>query len=792
MRTANRRIWASALALAVGVVAPGGHLLLVKSVHAQETEAEQAVHRFDIQAGPLSAALNRLAEQAGLTLSYDPSLTAGKHTGGLQGEHTSADALQRLLADTGLTARFDGASTVSLERNTASDSTRLAPLGVSGFMEDPYGSVDGYAARRSGTAMKSDIPIIDTPASIQVVPRDVIDDQNAQRLEDVARNVSGVQFGGSNGNRSDNVNVRGFSTGRFAKDGFLSASTFGDAGFLNLANIERVEVLKGPATVLYGQNEPGGLINLVTKKPQPDPFYDFTGTYGRFDFYRGEADVNQPLNEDGTVLARLSGAYQESDSFRDYFRTTRRAQIAPSLRWLASDRTTVDLQLEYYEQDQQSDRGVPVVDGRPMALPRSRYLGSRDDRAKMDEVRLHAVVEHAFQNGWELRTLARYADTSARFLSSHPMGLEPDNRTLNRLFYDMDQEYQNYGLQTNLSRELRTGAVSHQLLVGADANLTRFDSENHTAPIDPIDIHNPDYSAQPGAYDDPSLQDRRVDFYGIYLQNLMSFGEHWKVLLGARYDQATTRFFQDGDTVTDETASELSPRAGVVFQPWDHSTLYASYTTSFQPQLSGETASGDAFEPEEGEQIELGAKREWLGGRASTTLAVFELTRTNVATADPNNPGASIQTGEQRSRGVELDVAGEFLPGWRTMASLTYLDAEVTRDNTYDTGNRLPNVSRWSGSLWNVYAFQSPTLQGLELGAGLYAVGSRTGNLENSYDLPGYGRVDLLARYRVNPNLRLSLNVDNLLDKEHIEAPGGWSVYPGAPRTVYARVDLNF
>ncbi|MCC5810779.1 MAG: TonB-dependent receptor [Ectothiorhodospiraceae bacterium] len=790
MHTTNNKMRASALALAVGIMMPGGHLLLAKAVLAQEVDAEQAVHRFDIPAGSMSGALNQWAQQAGVTLSYDPALTAGARSQGLQGNLDEREALERLLSGSGLRARFVADSTVVLER--VDDGTRLAPLSITAPAEDPYGPVDGYVARRSGTAMKADIPIIDTPASIQVVPRDVIDDQNAQRVTDVVRNVSGVQVGGSGGNRGDNINVRGFSTGRFAKDGFLAAASFGDAGFLNLANIERVEVLKGPATVLYGQAQPGGLINLVTKKPQAEAFYDITGTYGRFDFYRGEIDFNQPLNADGTVLGRLSGAYQDSDSFRDYSRTTRRAQIAPSLRWLASDRTIVDLQLEYYEQDQQADRGLPAVNGRATTLPRDRYLGSDSDRARMDELRLQAVVDHTLRNGWEIRSLARYADTNAKFRDAFPLGLDTDGRTLNRLSYDFDQEYKNYGFQTNLTGSFDTGPLSHQLLIGVDANLTRFDSANRTAPIDSVDIFDPDNSAQPGAFSEPNFQDRRVDFYGLYVQDLISLSDRWKLLLGARYDYATTRFAQNGSWVTDETDRELSPRAGLVFQPVDNLSFYASYTTSFQPQLSGQTAAGNAFEPEKGEQVELGVKREWLDGRASTTLAVFELTRENVSTADPANPGFSIQTGEQRSRGVELDVAGEWLPGWRMIGSVTYLNTEITRDNTYATGNRLPNAPRWSSSLWNIYAFQGPALRGLELGAGVFAVGSRKGDLGNTIEVPGYARVDLLARYRVNPNLRLSVNVDNLLDKHYIEAPGTTQNYPGAPRTVYARATLSF
>lgn len=677
-------------------------------------------------------------------------------------------------------------------RTPAQEAT-LDPITVEGAAESAYGPVEGYRAGRSSTATKTDAPIIDTPASVQVIPREVIEDQGAESLSDAVRNVSGVRNAGTFGNRSDGLSIRGFSGTRLAKDGFLAPASFGDIGFLDLANVERVEVLKGPASVLYGQGEPGGLINVVTKKPRPESLHSLEGAAGSYGFLRAQADLNEPVDEDETLLFRLNAAYQEADSFRDFFIDSDRSQFAPSLRWLASQDTTLDLQLEYYDQTQQFDRGLVAIGDRADVLPRDRFLGERFSQYEADELRFNAVVDHRFDETWSWRSAFRTSRSDGDRFSADPRGLQADGRTLNRRVADLQQEMDNYAAQTSLVGSFDGGAVEHEVLVGLDINATRFESDFRQAPLDPIDVFNPVYGAQPGAFSEVSTQDRRIDFYGLYLQDLISFGEHWKLLLGGRYDHADTEYELDGELITDALDKELSPRAGVVYKPVQDLSLYASYTESFQPFVFSVSADGSPFDPELGEQIEAGVKRDWLDRRLSTTLAVFELTRQNLLTADPDDPGFSIQTGEQRSRGVELDISGEILPGWKVIGSLAWLDAEITEDNTLEVGNELQNAPEWSGSLWSSYMLQGGSLSGLEIGGGIFAVGRREGDLDNSFQAPGYTRVDAFAGYRISRNLRVSLNVKNLFDKEYIEAPiGRTQVYPGEPRSIFARLSASF
>lgn len=655
---------------------------------------------------------------------------------------------------------------------------------------------DAYRADSATTATRSDAPILDIPASIQVVPREVLEDQRATETMDALRNVSGVQNAGTFGNRSRGVNLRGFQSFRFAKDGFFSPASFGDVGFLDMANVERIEVLKGPASVLFGQNEPGGLVNIVTKKPQAQALRRIElnsgfvkGADDDVNELRGHLDINQPFSE--TVFARFNAAYQEGDSFRNFFIDSDRTLLAPAVRWQPTERTKVDLQLDYFDQRQQFDRGLVAVDGNPRALPRDRFLGERFSQFEAEEMLVQATLEHRFSKALRLRSRARYSDSDADRFSADPRGLQDDGRTLNRRVADLDQRIDNYGLQNDLIVELDTGWASHEIVAGVDLNATRFDSGFRTASLDPIDIFEPQFGAQPGEFGPVSTQDRRIDFLGLYLQDRIGLGTRWSLLLSARFDFADTRFKRDGATVTDTEDREFSPRAGLVFHATPTLRLYTSYTESFSPFVFAAPEGGGSFNPETGEQVELGAKKAWLGGRLSTTVALYNLKKQNVLTDDPENPDRSIQTGEQRSRGVEIDIAGELLPNWQLIASAAFTNAEVTEDNVIAVGNALEDAARWSGSLWSTYTLAGGPLPGARIGGGVFYVGDRAGDLVNSFEVDSYTRVDLFSRLPVPglPALTVALNIENVFDRKYIAAASGASsVEPGQPRSVFLRL----
>ncbi|MFO7858709.1 MAG: TonB-dependent receptor, partial [Ectothiorhodospiraceae bacterium] len=286
-------------------------------------------------------------------------------------------------------------------------------------------------------------------------------------------------------------------------------------------------------------------------------------------------------------------------------------------------------------------------------------------------------------------------------------------------------------------------------------------------------------------------QDRDVDFAGIYLQDLVSLGDHWKILAGGRYEQADTRFARGGTVLNDATDQELSPRLGLIYKPNPDTTLYTSYTESFNPFVFRVRESGEPFEPETGEQIEAGIKRSLFDGRMTASLAGFEITKENVLTPDPDDPDRTIQTGEQRTRGIELDVTSDRIAGWQFVGTLSYLDAEVTEDNAIAEGNQLPNAPDWSGSLWAVHQFQQ--WPALELGGGLFFVDDRAGDIDNTFRADSYQRMDLFARYTLRENLRFQVNVNNVFDEEFIASSTGRTrVEPGAPLQAFARLEYRF
>ena len=772
--------------------------LIVPIASAQDATAPNATRTLDIAAGPLNRTLKVIATAYGVSVFASDALIEGRQADAIKGRYDVDGALSVALLGTGLAASGSTGGSYVIVASPAASSSGESDFNDMNAQSDTqiveemivYGRWEPFSA----TGTKMDISILDTPASVQIVPQEVIDTQNAINLSDVVRNISGVQNDGSSGNRFDRFNLRGFRGDRLAKDGLLGAASFGEAGLMDLANIERVEVLKGPNSVLYGQNEPGGLINLVTKKPEQERFYVVDATYGTFDFARFQLDVNQPITEDGKLLFRLNTAYQDTNSFRDHLRDSERIIVAPSLRWSAAPDTVIDLQVEYYDQEQPNDRGIVQIDGDAQALPRERYLGEEFSISGADEIRFSALVNHRLNQDWSINGIFRFTDSDSFQFSADARGLQDDGRTLNRRVGDFRQAFETYSAQVNLTGRFSTGPINHAVLAGLDVGITRLDAAFVTAPLDPIDVFNPVYGAQPGEFGSLFERAQDIESYGAYFQNLIAFTDQLKVMLGGRFDIVNTDVSSGERIITNPDDHEFSPRAGILFQPVEDLSLYASYTESFIPLFLASSSEGtSAFDPETGQQTELGVKRVWGGGLLTTSLSVFELTRQNVLQEDPDNPDLAIQTGEQRSRGVEVDISGELTEGWNIIATLTYLDTEITEDLVLEVGNEFQNVPEWAGSLWTTYAFQEGAARGFELGAGLFFVTERQGDFENTFKADGYTRVDAFARYSINERIEFLVNIDNVFDEDFIEvARGDQRLYPGASQSVFGRVRLKF
>jgi len=654
----------------------------------------------------------------------------------------------------------------------------------------------GYRVPNASTATRTDTPLRDIPQSIQVVPQQVLEDQQATRLQEALRNVSGVNQGNTFGSTSDAFVIRGFaatSSGNILRNGFRLPDT--DLAFFDVANIDRVEVLKGPASVLYGNLEPGGVINIVPKVPLARPSYEVGLQVGSFGLVRPTLDFTGPLNNSGTLRYRLNAVYERANGFRDYDQNIERYFIAPTLLWQISDRTDLTLDLEYLNDERPFDRGiVNDVNFKIPNIPFDRIIGEPDDVSRTETFSIGYTLEHRFSDQWKIRNAFRYTGSEVFNYRAEPLYDTDESGDTSRNFRSNDNFSASYAFQANVVGNVTTGTIRHTLLAGVDwLRNTRTGGQRRFPGTTTLNIFDPIYGARRPALSELTrnffTRDTRSDLIGFYLQDQIAFTDNLKLLVGGRFDIVDQ--FSDEiwlDTTTEQYDTAFTPRVGIVYQPIQPLSLYASYSRSFSPNTST-NAAGDFLDPERGTQYEVGLRGELANGRLVVNLAAYDITKTNVATQDRDNPDFSVATGEVRSQGIELDVIGEILPGWRIIASYAYNDARVTEDNDSSrVGLRLQDAPYNTFSLWSTYEIQTGTLQGLGFGAGVFYVGDRIDGFIPSVTLEEYVRVDLGIFYR-RDNWRVALNIKNLLDKEYIQS-GFYN--PGEPFTVVGSVSIRF
>ncbi|MFQ4136758.1 TonB-dependent siderophore receptor [Nodosilinea sp. PGN35] len=657
--------------------------------------------------------------------------------------------------------------------------------------------VTGEQDGSTSLGTRTDTPLRDVPQSIQVVPQEILRDQQVTRLDDALRNVPGVSPDFNSG-PTLTYRIRGFEAlnNNLLRNGQIDA---GAGEYVELGSVEQVEVLRGPASVLFGLGNPGGSINLVTKQPLSDPFYAVDATLGSDSFYRGAVDLSGPLNESETVLYRLNAAYRNSGSFIDFYNSDN-LNISPVIS-INGDRGSLTLEGDYIEtRDSGFTPFVPVIGSvlpNPNGtIPRNRNVGEPSDQINSTLVRVGYRLEHELSDSWTIRNSFLYNHRDYSDKRTLPGALQADNRTLNRSYREFEFESISYSLATSVVGEFSTGSIQHELLFGVDLNsYENLVPSFRSAAAAPLDIFNPIYGQAPGALGADFSNTTITRSLGVFLQDQIDLTDNLIVVLGGRFDtfDQTSEDFS-ASTRSDLSDSAFSPRLGIVYQPIAPLSLYASYTSSFTPG-SGVFLFGGSLDstvqPERGRQYEIGAKAD-ISDRLSTTLSLYDLTRTNVLTEDPNNPGFQIQTGEQNSRGLELNLTGEILEGWTVYAGYAYTDARITQDNTFTVGNRLPNTPYHSFNLWTAYEIQTGNFQGLGAGLGLFFAGDRAGDLENTYDIPSYLRTDAAIFYNRN-QFRAALNVRNLFNINYFEnGSSSTRVNYGQPFTLQGTVSWQF
>jgi iron complex outermembrane receptor protein len=661
-----------------------------------------------------------------------------------------------------------------------------APEGASHFEEVLVNGrrIQNYSAIDALTGTKSNALLKDLPLSVSVVPAELIEDRAIGQLSEALDNVAGAQRKqGYGGVQNFGAYLRGFDSS------FLTLRNgIRDFGFYTLrdtANAERFEVLKGPASVLYGAVYPGGITNTITKKPVFQPLARAIVTAGSHDRFRAEADLGGPVADN--VFYRLNLAAEHANSFRDHV-GSKNYFVAPVATWLIGEQTILTAEVEYKHSDYTWDLGLPR---HPVAfqLPINRFIGEPDGINKADSVFSTTRLEHEFSPSWKVRQILGYAFTDGDYKLRSPTGVAANGRTVNRVAYDTWEKSHTYVAQHEVAGDLSFWDTRHQLVAGVENYETQQSYSFLFSSLAPIDAFNPTYGAQPGPGGFVLFADQNDSrAVGLYAQDLVSIGEQWKLLLGGRYDSvknATVNLLTRIKT-SRKRDSAFSPQAGLVYQPDAATSLYVSYGESFLSVTSGRTASGADLKPESGRQVEIGIKRQWLDGALITSLALFDITRFNVSTPDPVTPAFRIQTAEQASQGAEVEVHGAPLTGWDVSLALSYIDAKVTRDNSFRVGSRLPGAPKYIASFWNKYSFGEGSLAGLELGGGIYYTARRAVALPNpAFDLPAYVRLDAMISYPFD-RWKFQLNIKNLADETIYDLTSS-SIMPQEPRSVTFR-----
>lgn len=667
--------------------------------------------------------------------------------------------------------------------------------------------VTGERERLAAGVGKSEAPIRLTPATINIVDRELIDVRQPRNFVEALRTVPGVNQT-SPRISTQNLLSRGFSlrqAGGEFRNGLRHFETSNLAP--ELTNTERFELLKGPASVLYGIGGLGGVLNVVTKTPiTGDNFVEAEVTAGSYGFYRGASDVNVTLGDGWS--ARVSAHIERAGSFQDDVDQDS-VLVAPVIAWRPDDRTTLVLDFEYLRADLSGNRTGTPADGSALPSPSGRY----PKRLTVADPNFNSIERTQIYAGYTFdRQLSEALSFRQGFLynsspendlaETNPQGfvggLTGPRRVLTRRLSLFVSEWSSFALDTNLAARFATGRLRHDLLVGVDLYYDKVDNFGQGAPLPPIDIFAPVYGVDitgPLVVNFDASTRRR--WAGLYLQDTISLGETLRLLLSGRVNYTGVK---NTNRLTPALSREANdspflPRIGLVWTPAEPISLFASWSRSFQP-LVGANAAGESFVPEEGESYEIGAKGQ-LGGVAAT-LALFDMVRTGVTTTDPLNPQFSIQTGEQTSRGVELELDGELVPGWRVTAAYTYLDTEVSRDNRLLVGQPLRGVPDHSASLWTTYRLSQGPLAGLGLSGGIFHESSRWGELvaatavASAFRIPGYTRVDLGASWRRGPYEAI-VAVENITNTRYFSGVlSRLSTYYGSPTSVTATLRARF
>ncbi|TFY88970.1 TonB-dependent siderophore receptor [Pseudomonas kairouanensis] len=768
------------LALAINLAS-----LTALSLAISSPVAAQEAARYAIAAGPLGPALNQFAQQAHVALLFDSQTVAGRTTGGLQGEFPVAQGFAQLLNGSGLQA-VQGANGYVLVALNTSGSLELGPTSVTGLSEESSTEhVKGYVATRNLSATKTDTPIIETPQSLSVVTSDEIRDRQSETLSQTLDLTPGFTSQPTSFNRtSDRFRIRGFdvesATGGSLRDGLRLQNNSYD-GVQEPYGLERAEVIRGAASVLYGQLSPGGLINTVSKRPSQTPYHEINLQAGQNNRKQLSADFTGPVGDSDTLSYRLTLLDRKSDTAADHINNDK-VYVAPALTWRPDDDTSLTLLSFYQKTETGFSAPLPyqltkgVGSGR-FQIGRHDFIGEPDyDEMNGEMSALGYEFEHRFDEHTRISHKLRYyqSEVTWRYLQVNiagtNIGTAQTTGILRRQYSDREERSRGLASDTNIESKWQFGDWQHTFLLGFDGYDTSYDSHNFRGNAPSLNLATYPYG-QPVVVNKNPATDRgsQIDTLqkGIYFQDQIKFDERWILLLGGRHDWADqhTELFRNGaDSGKSDEATTW--RAGLVYKADNGLAPYISYSESFFP-VAGTNKAEQSFVPTEGRQYEIGIRYQPEGSATLLSAAVYQLEQKNVLSQDRTDINFSVQVGEVRSRGFELEAKTEVTPNLSLIASYAYIDARITKsDIASEIGQRSEDTPYHQAALWADYRLAALGVPQLRIGGGARYKGTTQASGVPS-SMPAYTLYDARASYEIDPHWEVALNANNVTNKRY-------------------------
>jgi len=770
---------------------------------------------FDIPSGPLGRVLNEFSRQAGVYLVGSHELAQNHQSDGLRGRHSIQQGLEHLLRGTGLQAVRQGASGYVLQPGSAVDVVQLQPMSVIGAeVQDANGQSDaGYRAIQSATASKTNTSVLEIPRSISVVTRRRMDDQKSQTLTEVLGYVPGIfapPFAAGDGQAGDLFFIRGFNATDYGygllRDGLRVQGNRYDTTSEPFG-LERVEVFRGPTSILYGENAPGGVVNLVSKRPTVDSRGEVQLSYGTHDRRQLGVDVSGPLNEGGSVLGRMVVLGRKSDTQVDH-QPDDRLYLAPSLTLNFDDANALTLLGTYQRDRTLIELGYPAA-GTLLRHPNgkidpSTLLGNPDwDDFERETWTLGYEYSHRFNESWQFRQNSRYMQSRIDRREMWPGNLDNAGFGTNVIntAYDRENRSIAYSLDNQVEGNFKLAEVDNTLLVGASLDRTSFNQNWNAGFGGIVNVFDPVYTGSPvtsTAVQNALLEQR---LYGLYTQ-LQSRIDNWVFLLGGRYDRVNSSYRNKAGTLNapadlDYWDGQFTWQAGLMYQFDNGVSPYLSYSTAYNPTQQVSSSSGP-LDPTTSEQYEAGVKYEPKGWNTTVSASIYDLRKKDDSLYD-SVVGDYRNIGRSRAKGVELEVSSDLTDNFNLMSAYTYTDSRITKDapGSLLEDRQITGVPRNQASIWATYRFLDGGLKGLRIGGGVRHFDSTfaytSPALYGKLDTGDVTLVDAALGYSINEQWSAELNARNVLDKEYVAGcNNAGRCYWGEERTLLATLTYDW